>query len=655
MIRRSALLGVASLVAAAAASVWTAEVETASRVRAALIGSLAGTSGTVEVGGVSVDALTGALHLRDLSVRRGTTRLTVGAVDLAPGHCGLGFAAAAEAAPASPAANGRASADNVVLSSGTTTYRIPHVELSGTNLADADVARLLEPKSADTFEARLRQLTAASVVVPAIDVDDLRGTDEQHWRQTQILLTDVVAGKAATASAGPSSLASKTATGVSNVQIDALQGIGLDMGQVAHVLEATRSGEEPLLSLFDSLVASKVTFTDVTHDRTSTIAAVKETGLKARAFEPSLGAQAATLSSSRPGDPASAAFLNDLLQSVSLQAVEFDDWATLPSASGHASASAFRLKHAVLHDFGGGRRIGGFEAAGVDYLSGENRVLVDSVRASGLTFPQPAKSGAAPTGGTPNDVRNIAPVLDGFEMTGAEIESTFSPDGATDRRTAFKLGHAIYAAPGSTQGRVPQKATFSLDHLSMVASPDEGTTRTLYAMGYRQLDFSGKLNSAYDESKQAFSLGDLTTTGAGMGTARLKLDLANVGEGVASADAAIQKASAIAILFKDADLLLLNDGLVDKAIAYKAELDGLTVAAERDALTSLVTSQFPMLIGDPPKLHPLEAALAKFLAQPKSLHLSVESPKGVGVADFANLDSPLGLLDLLEIKAAANE
>jgi hypothetical protein len=63
----------------------------------------------------------------------------------------------------------------------------------------------------------------------------------------------------------------------------------------------------------------------------------------------------------------------------------------------------------------------------------------------------------------------------------------------------------------------------------------------------------------------------------------------------------------------------------------------------------------PAMMGNSPASKAIGNAVAKFLADPKTLRISARSRDGLGASDLMMLSDPLALLDKVEISASANE
>jgi hypothetical protein len=185
--------------------------------------------------------------------------------------------------------------------------------------------------------------------------------------------------------------------------------------------------------------------------------------------------------------------------------------------------------------------------------------------------------------------------------------------------------------------------------------PNAGQMQPLYDMGYHHLDLSLGMSTVYDASEQALRIKDLTLNGVNMGSLALGLHLVNVTKGLVSSNQEVAKSSALAILVKGFTFDLINTGIVDNALAWKAKQDGKTVSQERQEIIDFFQTQLPASVNGNANAKLVGGAVAKFIAEPKNLHIAVESKSGLGAASLGMLSDPNVLLDALDVKASANQ
>ena len=73
-----------------------------------------------------------------------------------------------------------------------------------------------------------------------------------------------------------------------------------------------------------------------------------------------------------------------------------------------------------------------------------------------------------------------------------------------------------------------------------------------------------------------------------------------------------------------------------------------------DAGIDFFTNGVPSLVNDNPKVKALGTAVSAFIADPRTLDVSIASPGGVGVAALGLLATPDVLIDALDIKASSH-
>ncbi len=593
-----------------------------------------GASG-VTLAGVRADPRRVREVLTGLAAGWGDHRVSVGTLDLPLHKVQSTSSDAAAAVPASGTpASDIAKADDIVVTSGTATIRIRHIEVAGSSLSGTDVAALFATKDPKALEARLRMLDAASIVIPEIDGSSVNGMTEVHFSQKDVLLANVKGGRAATGSAAAATLTFKDDKNDTKVSTGATTFKMLDLAQIVHLATGPRTDDgEPLRPICDEIAIQGSTIGGaIKNGPPVAIATIRETGLKGRPLK------------AVPGDDGkpNAATLNDIAHSFSADLIEADGFALAgpPSASTNG-LKGFALKHVAARGLGDGK-LAHFELNGLAMDGNETQ--------PGTLALGSAEIDAVATNATP------VPSVDRIDLHDFSIDVPADDKArSTSQRIAVSVAHAGYEAPGLVIGKLPAKATLSIEHATFDVPPDSGAAPMLLAMGYKHLDVSSESRSRYDAAAQTLDLDRLSLVGVGMGALDVKLGLAKVSEGIVSQIDTVQKAATAAVLVKTLDLTLRNDGLIDKAIGFKATIDGVSVEQERTNLEQLIDlGAVGVGLQDSAKAQLLIAALHKFIEDPKTLHIALSSKDGLG-ADAAQLiGSPQALLDALEVQASAD-
>ena len=614
---------------------------------------------------IGVEPWAGNLVLRRVRTRVGGVPVSIGTLRL-PIH-GLGPVTSARAAasetqtaPAgpsptppqpAPAAPGSVSADNVVVTSGPTTYRIKHIEMAGTSLSNGDLAALLDATTPGSLEVRLRRFKAAAIVIPEVAADDPTAGSERHGLVKQILLANVSAGKAAAGSAAETTFAIKDGQEAINGRTGAIEAAGLDLAQVAHVLSTTRVDDnEPILPLYDTLVVNALDVANVTRNSRISMTSLKQTAGKGRALKTDIsaaGAAATQAGPTVPTDAKSAALFDDVAHSFVVGSLEVNDLASHNDSPD--GATSFVASEVAIQDFAD-RKIGGMTVRGFRLDSPDAKFALATLDVGPFVIPPPQVSSAVAA-----TSKTMVPPGK-LEMGGVDVDvisrQKEKPDTATEIR--FKVGHIGFASDGHPN-EIPPKALFAFDGLSFDVPPNSASTQALYDMGYRNVNLSGTIASAYDADNQDLKVRDLSVDGANMGSIGLSLHLLNVTKGLLSSNQQIATASAMSVLAKAVDLKIANAGLFQKAIELKARRDGMTVADERDFGVDFFANKLPASLNDNAGAKTIGDAVAKFIADPRNLHISIESKEGLGVASMGLLTDPGALLDTLDIHASADE
>ncbi len=533
-------------------------------------------------------------------------------------------------ATGAPAA-GVASADDIVVTNGPATIRIRHIEVAGSSLSHDDLTALFAIKDPKALEARLRTLDAASIVIPEIDGTSRDSATDVRFTQKDVLLANVKSGRAATGSAAAATLTVKDDKTDSTITTGATTFKGLDLAQIVHLSTGPRvDDDEAPRPICDEIAIQTVTTGGAIKDGPPiAIATIRATALKGRPLKTDSGAR-----------DKGAALLNDVAHSFAADLIEADDFALAgPPSTATTGLKSFALKHVAVHGFGAGK-LDHFELRGLA-MEGSDK--------------QPGRLALA-TAEIDNVATNATPVpsVDRIDLHDFAVDVPTSDK--SGQRFALSVARAGYEAPGLVIGRLPAKATLSVEHATFDVPPDSGAAPMLMAMGYKHLDLSSESRSRYDAAAQTLDLDRLSLTGVGMGTLDIKIGLAKVSEEIVSQVDAVQKAAAAAVLVKTLDVALHDDGLIDKAIGFKAAADGVSVEQERTNLEQLIDlGTVGFGLQDSPKAQMVVTALHKFIEKPNNLHIALSSKDGLGAGAMPMLGNPQALLDALDVQAAADE
>ncbi len=535
--------------------------------------------------------------------------------------------------PVPPAGANTISAEDVSFSDGATTYRLKTIQLAGTDLTKDGLAALVDAKSPASLETRFARINARAVAIPEISIDDTTPGSERHAAVHQIALANVVAGRASAATAANASLAVTAGDDAANLATGPMEAANVDLAQLAHVALTRRSdAAEAQKPLFDKLVVEKLSLANAAHSAGVDVGSISATSVAGRPLSTAI----ADAAIAQPGsNAASALLLADLAQSFVVSTLDVDDFAMHGASSdGDTSLSA---KEIGLQGFGAGK-IGGLHLRDFSLAGPTAKLGVGSADLGAITIPEKA-----------SDSRISA--RPGKLDLGAITMEVAAKDATPLKLT---IGHVALAQEGGPSA-IPSTGSATVDNLGLDLAPGGTLTHALSEMGYQHATVSGAFTSSYDAGAQELTIHKLSLNDPAMGSLELTLRLANVSPDLLSTDPQAAQASAIAVLAKTLDLKIANAGLFDKALALKAQQDGISVAAERAFGVDLFRNKLPVMLGEGQGIKTIGDAVAKFIADPKTLHVSLGSKDGLGLGAVAMLGDPGALLDTLDIKATADD
>ena len=667
--RRFAKIGAVSL-ATSSFFIFLIEIDARLLAQAMLKRALLAHPG-LHVEAIVAEPFAGYVSLRAVNVRSGKMLVSIGALRLPLARSGFGFMSSAYASPfddketpsvapapvAPPAASpvtvdppplapmGSTAADNVVIISGATTYRVKRIEMTGTSLSNAGLAALLDSGSNESAEARLKKFSAAAVVIPELLADKKDAETEQHMSMTHVLLANVVDGNVAAASAGEISFSVKDKV-VTNGTTGSLEATDLNLTQIAHVFGSVRTDEaEPLKPLYDAFVVNSIKVTNVSQNSTFAIAKLKEVGARGRALKTDIASASSAAAKADPSDAKSAALFDDMAHSFQIGLLEMTD--VTSKSDTPDGTTTFAMASASVDHFAD-RKIEGLALAGF-HLEGPGMMFgLGTLTVGAFTIP-PAKGSMAP----PSTMAPPALVaMDKIDVDVVSRNDKMDDRPATTTHVKFQVNHAAFASEGQLN-EIPLKSALDIDNLSFDVPLSDPAG--LNAMGYKHVVLSGSLATTYGAAAQDLQIGKLSMNGVDMGAITASARLVNVGRGLLSSDKDIQSSSIVSMLLRNLDIRVKNAGLFQKALAYKADNDGVTVAQEREAEIDFFTDKMPTIANNNAKARLIGAAIAKFIADPQTLHIAIASKSGIGAAAIGLLGSPDLILDTLDVHASAND
>ena len=653
--------GLLAGVAISAIAAHSLAVAVANRSVAAQIAALPG----ARAGTVSVDPWHGQVVLGDFVLSGKDIRVQAGRIVLPVPVSGLSLVSPAFAL------DGAASVDDLVIESGIVSYKIKHLEASGTSLTSADLAAIVDSKSTVSSSDRLKKLTAAAISAPMVAGTIKIGDLNETITYKDVRLANVVAGKIGAASIAETNIAiAGGKAGPIAVMMPNTTAKNIDLVLISRMLTQARTdANEPLATLYESFSADGFTMTGMPNG-TMSLGKISGQGFKGRAmavpyFEIMNKLDKSALDGKQPSPEQKQEFAKayaDLARSIEIGGLEVRDLAV--SAKDKGKDGSFQLARYAMNGLAGGK-LAEVVYEGLSFSSAEAKFSLANFSLRGFDFrPLLALADAYAEKGEaamedPAAIRIFIPTLDhvGFTNLDLDAEAQNGQVGNADggKRNAFKLGGMALDSAGYIGG-VPTSTTLTADHFKMdlgtlLSAPD---MKDFAALGYKAIDASSKIDLAWNEATSELALKPLTIDVADMGKLTVTATIANVSKDVFAADSNVALAAGIGALAKKLDISFVNTGIVERALQSQATKAKKSPDDIRKMMIAGAGAVIPAVLGNSQGARDISAAVVKFLATPKSLHVVATSAKGLGVADVGLFSNPQGLLDELQVTATAN-
>ena len=609
---------------------------------------------------VRVDPFTGGVTVEGL--RAGG--LSVGRLAFsAPGIIALpGFTAPAFAL------DGSAVAENVVIDAGYMKYVAKRIEAAGTSLSNGDLAAILDPNSAAPMVERLERLTAASITIPEITGGTELAGMVQKITYRDIRMVNVTKGNIGALSSAGGTVEANDPKGISMTgSYGTITGKNIDMTGIARIMSVARTDDaEPLKVLYENMTIDNYVI-KVDPQIEIEIGTMAISNIKGRATKtplmsllPVFTDKAAMANPTPELGVKLGLFAVDMLGSLDFGQMEVRDISVkLPP---DASVKVFKINRFGMSGFAQGR-LGEYVIEGVNFDAKDGSMKMAQFALRGFNFKNILDSMQAALADGPKgiemiDPKTLIPSLEQIVFSGIDMDvpdKTNKGNSANGARIKLSLGKAEYNASNFLKG-IPTTASLGFEHFIMdIAGSKDPNFKDVLAMGYKQLDVSSRLDLAWNEAAQTLALRQWSGGVTGMGAIALKGTFGNVTKDLFSADQNLTTAALLGTVIKDADLKIENTGIFEKALAVQAKEQKKPADQLRKELIAAASVMLPAMLDNAPAAKTLGNALAKFAAQPKTLHITAKAPAGLGLSDMANISNPAEILKKMDVTATADE
>lgn len=559
----------------------------------------------------------------------------------------LSWLAAGAAALLAPYAVPRAaetavSLEDLTLTLGATTCRIPHLELVGATLSAAELADLFKGDE-KAVDGRLARLSAKSLVIPSLAVESKTGGGTERILYRDVRAEDIRAGRIATFRAASVEQTVDKPEGSERYLWGASLAKGVDLRQLVHMALAVRvDPQEALKPVIDEESVESLTLEDKSERLTVKTGRIAMTGVKGRALASRPSELLERLEKYHPDKPeADPALLKDLIDALaSVDVASFDVRDIVATGKGEPADKPYSAKLGrIVASRIAGATIGDLALEDFSLQSSDGGRL--ALKRFGLRDARLASF-----------IENPLPLVGHVEAKGLDGDL---PDIRASETSRMKFSLAGAEADFRDFREIaPTKFSARVDRLSidLAARGETQSTAQFLALGYRNLDLSAALAGEWREKTQEAVFAPLRVEGKDMGAATLDVTFGDVSSAVFSSMPIVAKAAALASSVKSAALTVEGGGLVDRVLALEAKQDGKPLDRLRADYAKSAAIAVAALLGGGEKAKKIGEAVSAYILKPKRLHVRLASEKGINALDVM-AKQPSEILEDLEVEAVS--
>jgi hypothetical protein len=253
------------------------------------------------------------------------------------------------------------------------------------------------------------------------------------------------------------------------------------------------------------------------------------------------------------------------------------------------------------------------------------------------------------------DPTALIPKVGLVRIAGIDVDVPDTKD--SKQRIKAKLG-LFETRMSNHVGPIATNVAVNMDGLRMdiPQNTKESGLRDLLQMGYNSIDLSARFEQVWDQAASKLKINELSLRMAGMFAARASAEVGNATKELFTLDKAVAAVALLGLSANSLSVNLRNEGIFEKLIAKQAKETKEKPEDVRAQIAAAATLMVPMILGDHPAAKTLGAVLGKFVADPKTLTVTLKAQgAGLGATDFIAASDPMDLLKKIDITATANE
>ncbi len=601
---------------------------------------------------------------------------------------------------------------NLKLDYGAYKLTIPSLEVKGSALSEAELRRILDAGDPEPLVSRLARLTAEAFSAKEMTIQQDFMGQSSTTRYENVVFSDVKAGFFALMSAarGTTTYADptlgKTSLTMSDTRVE-----GFDLPALARALTGTRGTSEtaPFMTVYKSYSvestsqnlgpAVTVNFGRLTGSgfqlRPGTTPAVARI---ASLFDLAAASQAARAKGEKAKEPDAAALIGYLalwedlrMGKVEARDINITISSTDPSGKPAMPAKAgdlpkgnasFRIARMAFADTGEAAT-SGFWIEGVGGKASEaprgaakaveTEFGIGKLAVSGFSFApslaglrdvllagaKPDDGKGKPVPGTRHemDFTRMIPKLGTVQLSdlsfvSPQIAQRASGPGAAPVNVALR--NAEFTVRAQENG-IPSDLRIAIEDLATPIPANDPSSKPLTDLGYRNVTVSSRVDLGWSRERNEITVRDASFDGLDMLKFALSGTIGNATRDLFSGDTALAQVAALGATVRSLDMRLQNLGLFDRLLTQEARKAKTDTESLRREWGSIAAIALPSILGDSDAAKTITAAVARFVARPRTLAVSATArgSSGIGLADMIAVSDPKALLDKIDVKANA--
>jgi hypothetical protein len=543
---------------------------------------------------------------------------------------------------------------------------IPKITVEGTTATKAEIEALFDAKTISTVGSRLAKISARSISIPLIEIRQEMPEATAVTSYRDVVLRDMRNG-VVTEGVMPTVTSKATAKAAAKdfpgfemtMEKTTMKGFDIPLW-FRFVFDKAAPNEALKVGLVEQVTGKTVYKIGDIANFTFNEVSMKD--LKVRALKTplmdliALGEQLSK-DKSKEGEKRAIGMMADMLGAMSVGSMELKGMSGDVKAPGKppVKVSMDRMAGAGGADIPGRFTMQGLKIANGNDIVNMGEITIDGVSLASMVSTFEKLGAAADPKMADIDPASFIPKIDLIRIAGIDIDVPDTKD--AKQRIKAKLG-LFETKMGNHVGAIPANIAIALDRIQMdiPANTKEKGLRDLLDLGYKALDISARYDQAWDQATKTLKLNEFSLRSTGMFAAKASAEIGNVPKELFTADKAVAAVAALGVSAKSVNLHVTNESLFEKLIAKQAKDTKRKVEDLRAELAAGATLMVPMMLGDHPAAKTIGAVLGKFVADPKTLKMTVTAKgAGIGATDFIASSNPMDLLKKVDITASANE